>query len=363
MEMAEGLATMYDNLHAAVEKMDNVEPTWLPIPLNPAEQVSPMPLAKAPPFSTSWSLQRALLARASVRALEKSGRSFDAAHFNTTAPAFFLRPFRRRVPCVDALDATPIILKRYGYYNPRADGNILVRRLRDRLAQNVFKDAVHLLPWSRFVKESLVTDYGIAEDKISIVPPGIDLKIWSGRPRNSRCDATSPGNLKVLFVGGNFARKGGDLLLKVARRDEFRQCDFHIVTTGLSNRVNGNTFVHQNIRPNSEQLISLYGQADIFVLPTRADVFSLATLEAMAMGLPVITTNVGGIGEIVTDGESGFIIPVDDESALLERMRLLIGNPELRARLGEKGRQLVESRFNLETMARTIVDFLVKAAA
>jgi glycosyltransferase involved in cell wall biosynthesis len=362
MDTAEGLLTMYKNLRQAVDRMDNVEATWLPIQLNPKGLVAGIPLAKVPPFSTSWSLQRALLTRSCVHWLEETGRSFDAAYFNTASPAFFLGRFRRRVPCVDALDATPIILKEYGYNRPRAEGNLLVRRLRHRLAQNVFKDAVHLLPWSRFAKESLIRDYGIVEDKISIVPPGIDLKIWSNHLDKSQRDGTSADNLRVLFVGGNFVRKGGDLLLNIAMKEEFQQCDFHFVTKGFKGLKGPNIFVHENLSANSETLISLFREAHIFVLPSRADFFPLAILEAMAMGLPVLTTKVGGISEIVADGQNGFAVAADNEEALVDRLRALVLNPELRARLGRSGRRLVESKFDLETMAETIVRFLVEAA-
>jgi glycosyltransferase involved in cell wall biosynthesis len=352
---------MYKNLRKAVDRMDKVEATWLPIQLNPAGLVAGIPLAKVPPFSTSWSLQRALLTRSCVDWLEKTGRSFDAAFFNAASPAFFLRRFRLRVPCVDALDATPIIQKRYGYNNPRVDRNLLVGQLRHRLAQNVFRDAVHLLPWSGFAKESLIRDYGIREDKITIVPPGIDLKVWSDHSDNSQGAETSANNLRVLFVGGNFARKGGDLLLSIARKEEFQQCDFHFVTKGFKGPSGRNIFVYDNLEANSEALISLYRQADIFALPTRADFFPFAALEAMAMGLPVLITKVGGIEEIVTDGENGFTVPVDNEEAFLNRLRTLIGDAQLRTRLGRNGRRFAESRFSLETMADTIVEYLTKA--
>jgi hypothetical protein len=144
MEMAEGLMTMYQNLREAIGGMNDIDATWVPIDLNPAHSVANMPITRIPPFSTSWSLQRGLLARSYVRSLEESGSSFDAALFNTVAPAFFLRRFRHRVPSVDALDATPAILARYAYNKPRGEGNLLVNHLRHRLIRNVFKDAVDL---------------------------------------------------------------------------------------------------------------------------------------------------------------------------------------------------------------------------
>jgi glycosyltransferase involved in cell wall biosynthesis len=362
MEMAEGEITVVQNLRDAITGMSGIEGTWLPIPLDPRESVGRTPFANIPPFSSSWSLQRALLTRSYVRSLEKSGKLFDAAYFNASSPVFLLRRFRRRVPFVAALDATPIMLARYGYYKPRAGENPIVRHLRHRLALSVFRDAIHLLTYSAFAKESLVTDYGVREDKIFVVPPGIDLKTWSCQKMNNGGASRSTGRLQILFVGGNFARKGGDLLLNIAGREEFQECDFHFVTTS-ANVANGkNIFIHTGMTANSEPLLALYRQAHIFVLPTRADFSPNTICEAMAMELPVVSTSVGGVDEMVVEGETGFIVPVNDEEAVRGRLRVLIDNAELRTQLGKNGRRLVESKFDLEANAQTIVEHLVRAA-
>ena len=81
------------------------------------------------------------------------------------------------------------------------------------------------------------------------------------------------------------------------------------------------------------------------------------------MGLPVITTPVGGIVDIVRDGETGLLIPPDDMHALANRLRLLLGNEGLRLQLGRNGRAHVEQTFNLETNAGRILDLLKDAAA
>jgi glycosyltransferase involved in cell wall biosynthesis len=108
--------------------------------------------------------------------------------------------------------------------------------------------------------------------------------------------------------------------------------------------------------------LALYRDADIFVLPTRADLHSIAGLEAMAMGLPVISTTVGGIIDIYINDHNGLTIPVDDEGALAEALRKLVYDPELRRRLGANARKTVEEKFDLEKNARTIVEYLKQAA-
>jgi glycosyltransferase involved in cell wall biosynthesis len=81
------------------------------------------------------------------------------------------------------------------------------------------------------------------------------------------------------------------------------------------------------------------------------------------MELPIITTNVGGLDEVVTDGENGYIIPVNDEEALAEKLRLLVNSLELRRKLGQKGKSIVEEKFNLLKNAEIIVGYLKKAAS
>lgn len=92
--------------------------------------------------------------------------------------------------------------------------------------------------------------------------------------------------------------------------------------------------------------------ADFFVLPSRDEGLPLAVLEAMARSLPVAVTPVGGVPEVVKDGEHGFLVPVDDDRALAEALQKLAGDPALRARLGAAGHQRVRDSFSFEQMTR-----------
>jgi glycosyltransferase involved in cell wall biosynthesis len=82
----------------------------------------------------------------------------------------------------------------------------------------------------------------------------------------------------------------------------------------------------------------------------------------MAMGLPVISTTVGGIADMYIDGHNGLTIPVDDEGALAEALQKLVNDPELRCQLGVNARKTVEEKFNLEKNADMIVEYLKQAA-
>ena len=167
----------------------------------------------------------------------------------------------------------------------------------------------------------------------------------------------------MLFIGADFERKGGDLLLQVAARPGFRDVQFHLVSRSFKGVKTENVHVHENITSNSPEMLELYRRADVFALPTRADSYSVSNIEAMAMGLPVITTNVGGIGDIVEEGETGYFVPAGDVAALADRLARLQRDPDLRIRMGEMGRRRVEMRFNGEKIAADLVDLMKRAAA
>lgn len=95
--------------------------------------------------------------------------------------------------------------------------------------------------------------------------------------------------------------------------------------------------------PNVEEIV---GASDVFLLPSEAESFGMAALEAMASEVPVIATRSGGLPEVVTDGENGYLLPVGDVDAMAARAIEILSNPELQARLGRKGREIAERKFN-----------------
>jgi glycosyltransferase involved in cell wall biosynthesis len=92
---------------------------------------------------------------------------------------------------------------------------------------------------------------------------------------------------------------------------------------------------------------------DVFVLPSRFEGFPLAVLEALLAKKPVVATDVGSVGEAVITGETGFLVPPDDVDALAAAIRQLLADDQLQHRMGERGRQLVLSRFTAAQMARS----------
>jgi glycosyltransferase involved in cell wall biosynthesis len=160
-----------------------------------------------------------------------------------------------------------------------------------------------------------------------------------------------------LFVGADFERKGGPLLLDLFRARLRQSCELHLVTRASITEEPG-VRTYTGFDPNAPGLRALYAECDALVLPTRADCFSLAALEAMAGGLPVISCPVGAIPEIVSQDETGLLVPPDDGPALLAAIQSLVNDPRRSLALGLAGRRVVEARFDNAKQSRALFALL-----
>jgi glycosyltransferase involved in cell wall biosynthesis len=145
----------------------------------------------------------------------------------------------------------------------------------------------------------------------------------------------------VLFVGGDFSRKGGETLLQAMELlgDE---AELDVVTGIRPEAIPAGSpaRVHVGLTHASNELFDLFHQADIFVLPAIGECYGHVICEAMATGLPVVATKVGAIPELVTDGETGLLVPPSSPSALADALRMLIRHPDRRLSMGERALQL-----------------------
>ena len=168
----------------------------------------------------------------------------------------------------------------------------------------------------------------------------------------------------ILSVGQFIQRKGYDVLLKASRSLE--NVDIYIIggkpTTEYIKIIEelGLTNIHFIEFMLKEELKKYFLMSDLFVLPTREDCWGLVINEAMANGLPVITTDNCAAGiELITDYENGFIIPVDDENTLTEKVKLLMGNYDLRLKMAYSSINKIKD-YTIEAMVRSHIEVLNK---
>lgn len=184
---------------------------------------------------------------------------------------------------------------------------------------NATKNADYFFAPSNFVKSSL--EYcGIPSDKIYIVPYGVDQNNFSYEHIQFRVE----GKLKLLYVGEISCRKGLHRLLKVVSELE------QMVEIRLCGRVDENSPIfsqyqeYDNIEfvgfVTHDELAKEYINADAFVFPTLGEGYGLVVLEALSCGLPVLCSNRAGGNDVIQDGINGYVISMDEDEALKERI-------------------------------------------
>jgi glycosyltransferase involved in cell wall biosynthesis len=206
-----------------------------------------------------------------------------------------------------------------------------VRAGNERDARKYELSDLILVP-SEFVRRSVLA-LGADPARVATVPYGLDQR-WL-----DQVNEPVPG--RVLFVGSVGLRKGSHYLAEASRILARRRiaCEIRVVGPYCPEVIRqpafkGPAYVGQVPR---SRVTDEFRRADVFVLPTLCDSFALVHLEAMACGVPVITTP--NCGSVVRDGVDGFIVPIRDAAAIADKIELLLTDRDLRARMGRSARE------------------------
>lgn len=200
---------------------------------------------------------------------------------------------------------------------------------------------------------------------IMVIPNGIDVEAF--RPAGN--GHSGPARLlKIITVARLIERKGLDLLLEAVSRFSNPEIHLSIVGTGqeesnlknLASQLKLTGMVEFHGYRSQPDLEKLYNEADLFVLPSMAESFGMVILEAMACGLPVVATNVGGIPEIIGQNENGILVDPGRVESLVEGIRILVSDPGMRARLSANNVAKVKDRFTWNKVA-VQYEYLFKA--
>jgi glycosyltransferase involved in cell wall biosynthesis len=352
IEQQLGHATHSRNLERYVQHDREVRPVWIPIAFEATGWMKTAPLVKS-----NWSVRASLLARRAI-AQARRQEPLDALLIHTQVASLAAGPAMRATPTIISLDATPINYDTVGEFYGHKSGGPL-EGLKFRANVHAFGLATGLVTWCRWAKDSLVQDYGVPSEKITVIPPGVDLSLWPKRPTRS---ASAPDRLiKLLFVGGDFKRKGGEVLLECFQRYFQERCELHLVTQEPL-QPGPNLYVYNGVKPKSETLTRLFAEADLFVFPTLADCAPVAVTEALAASLPVISTRVGAIPESVQDGKTGLLVDAGNVEQLRQALEWLLEHPEQRVEMGHLGRRLVEADYDAEKNCQRLLEILKTAA-
>ena len=214
---------------------------------------------------------------------------------------------------------------------------------------------------SQDAKRSTCETLGVLPERVKVVLNGIDLSCFAP-PESGHGNRDGDDTLIIGAAGRLTPEKGHRVLLGAARILAAERLSFRIriagegslreellmtaATTGLADRV--------QLLGAVRDMATFYRGLDLFVLPSLSEGLPRAILEAMALGVPVVSSHVGGVAEVIVDGVHGFLVPASDADSLARAIRTVAMDRELRRKVALEGQRHVRSSFSSERVAREV---------
>lgn len=275
-------------------------------------------------------------------------RRFDVVQFLTQglAGAILAPPAAMRAAVVLNVDSTVTAdVREFG-------GHPWARRPFIAAERELFRRADLVTAWSEWAARSVTGDYGVTSDRVAVVENGVVIPpLPPAAPR--------VGLPRIVFVGNDWRRKGGDALLAIHQRALAARAELHVVSSAPKpSGTFANVVWHGRVdrqRLTHELLPSM----DLFAFPTRTDMSPFVVLEAAAAGLPVVSTRIAAIPEMVIDGQTGLLTERGDDEGFARALAALVADPARCASMGRRGREHVIATYDARSIYPAYIDRLV----
>lgn len=216
------------------------------------------------------------------------------------------------------------------------------------------------VPMSDWIADSLATDFGVPRERIMVLPPVIDPP--ASPPEAAPVEPRPAGALRLLFCGNDWRRKGGPRLLEWHQRHWTGLAQLHIVSNDADVPPNLPNVFHHGRVPNERLLQEILPSADVFCLPTRQDMSPFAITEAQAFGLPTVASRIGGMANLVVDGQTGYLVPPADDAGFVAAVTRLLQDAVLRAGMRRAAREHARRSLDAGVLLPRLLARIVEAA-
>ncbi|MDP8954103.1 MAG: glycosyltransferase family 4 protein [Actinomycetota bacterium] len=303
------------------------------------------------------------------RSLARRSHDFDVVHDNQSLGTGLLRiqsppPRGLGLPLLATIHHPVTVDRRVELaHAPDWKRRLTLRRFYGftRMQTRVARRLDRILTVSQSSLDDIVTEHGVAPERLRVVPVGVDATCWRPLPARPRV----PGRL-MSTASADVSMKGLAYLLEALAKVRTERPDAELVVvgapgpnsplTGLIGRLGLDGAVRFVAGVSDEALVELYAEAEVAVVPSIYEGFSLPAVEAMACGVPLVTTTGGALPEVVgTDGEAAVLVPPADAGALAGAVLGLLGDGGRRAALGLAGRQRAVTRYSWRATAEATV--------
>jgi glycosyltransferase involved in cell wall biosynthesis len=235
----------------------------------------------------------------------------------------------------------------------------------NRMARGMLSKSADLFHVFSHGQKTKLQSLGVKNEEIRVVPNGVDVREFKPATRRVSREA-----IRIVSLGRIERGKGLINLLESIRLLKTTRAARNGIEVQIAGSVWDSQYYDELLaykRKMELDEVSFTGpvdratskvllrQADIFVLPSLRETFSIVNLEAMASGLPVVASAVGAMPEVVVDGETGFLVPPNDSETIAERVSLLVNDDKLRRRMGRKARKRAEDYYSMDAVAKKIL--------
>jgi len=211
---------------------------------------------------------------------------------------------------------------------------------------------------SDFDKRSALKNRIVSKKKLYVIHNGIEIS-----KEKMLCAKREDDKIIIGTIANFYRNKGLEFLVQAAAKlnEKLPNLEFWVAGDG-GERQSIETIIEKYQLDNfkllgfQERQYDFLRQLDIFVLPSLKEGLPYVILEALLLGLPVVASRVGGIPEIITDGENGFLVEPKNVQMLAEKIEILLKNGQLRAKFAQRGQDRVRTHFSLERMIRETKD-------
>ncbi|SNB47966.1 glycosyltransferase family 4 protein [Geobacter sp. DSM 9736] len=281
------------------------------------------------------------------------GKDFDLIFAPAASSA--LAFLDTRIPIVYASDATFALLRNY---YPEFSGLLGVSaRQGNAIEQAALHRSRMALFSSEWAARSAVEDYGIPREKVRVVPFGANLE--SIPPRDDLQNRGRSDRLRLLFLAVDWHRKGGEIALETVARLVERGVDAELTVCGCTppagvshDRMRVIPFLSKDDPEQMKALVDLFRETDFLLLPTRYDCTPVVICEANGFGVPVVTTDTGGISSLVCNNKNGVMLPFTARGdRYADAIMDLYGSRDRYEALRRSSRDLFERRLNWDSWA------------
>jgi glycosyltransferase involved in cell wall biosynthesis len=297
--------------------------------------------------------------------LRKRKNDFDLVHDNQSL-GYGLLPIQRELPLLGTIHHPITVDRRLELSHARTRyQRVTLRRWYafTRMQTRVARRLERIVTVSESSRHDIVKDHGVDPRRMQVVPVGVDPDLFRPIPGISRI----PGRL-ITTASADVTMKGLRYLLEaVAKLRTEREISLVVIGKPKEGGRSAETIARLGLTDvvsfvsgvSDERIYEMYSEAELAIVPSLYEGFSLPAIEAMSCGIPVVSTTGGALPEVVgADGDTAFLVAPGDSEALAARIRAALDDPELRAAIGARGRQRVIDKWSWQhTAERTLEQY------